>query len=98
MYQAIHSGSEYMTDSDSRRRNVGNVKKPGLRVQDVAGEALAAEFNRQRNARNLIVQALARLGRPGKEWPDFVRSFATDPFEQTEYHQTGLPEPFQPPE
>jgi hypothetical protein len=67
-------------------------------VQKVVGQAAAAEKNRQREARLSIIQALARLGIPFHEWPDFVQAYYTDSHQQNEYRQLMMPSPFQAPD
>jgi len=66
-------------------------------LPNAVGQAAAAERNRQREARFSIIQALARLGIPSREWPDFVQA-STDPHRQNEYRQRMSPAPFQPPD
>ena len=74
------------------------MKKPEPRRQDVAGQAAAAEKNREREARLCIIRALYGLGIPVNQWPDFVRAFSTDPHQQIKYDQSMTPAPFQAPE
>jgi hypothetical protein len=69
-----------------------------MKVQNVVGQAAAAEKNRQREACLGIIQAFGRLGIPFREWPDFVQAYYTDPHQQNKYRQRMLPAPFQAPD
>ena len=62
------------------------------------GEAAAAAKNRQISARLQIIEGLRRLGVPHLEWPDFVRTFCTNPQERQGYHASISPPSFQPPD
>ena len=61
------------------------------------GDAAAAVKNRQIRARLQIIKALQRLKIPQGQWPDYVRTFFTNPQERQGYCSTILPPPFEPP-
>jgi hypothetical protein len=85
-----------VASSKMRGKPTKKVKKPKLGVQEVAGEAAAAEKNRQREARSRIVDAYGRLGIEFKAWPALVRAFYTNP--QLQYSSQTSPLPFQAPD
>jgi hypothetical protein len=75
------------------------AKEPDPRRQGLEeGLAAAAEKNRERAARLLIIEAFGRLGIPYGQWPEFVRAFYTDQQQRIEYHQFVNPSPFQAPD
>jgi hypothetical protein len=69
-----------------------------MQVQNVVGQAAAAQKNRQREARLNIMQAFARMRIPFQVWPDFVQTYYTDSRQENEYRQLMTPAPFQAPE
>jgi hypothetical protein len=81
-----------MANSRLRRETAKKVTKPESVVREVAGEAAAAEKNRQLATRTRIVDAYGRLG---TELPDFVRAFLTNP---QQYYDPSSPLPFQAPD
>ena len=81
-----------MANSKRRRKTAEKVKNAASAVQEVAGEAAAAEKNRQRETRFRIVDACRRLG---MELPDFVRAFQTNP--ELPYSYEITPQLFQAP-
>jgi len=95
--EKIVARSDQMAESKSPRKLAAKVKEPEPRRQDVAGQAAAAEKNRERETRLRIIQVLCRLGIPDNQWPDFVRAFYANPQQRTEYHQFMTPPPFQAP-
>ena len=74
------------------------AKKPEAGREDPEGLAAAAEKNRERATRLLIIEGFRRVGIPYAQWPEFVRAFYSDPQQQIEYHQFMPPPPFQAPE
>lgn len=62
------------------------------------GEPAAAARNREIRARLQIIEAFQRLGIPHREWPDFVRTFYTNPQAREGYRASISPLPFQPPD
>ena len=63
----------------------------------IKGDAAAAKKNREIKVRRQIIEAFQRLGIPQRDWPDFVRTFGTDPDEPTGYYDSLEPLSFQPP-
>ena len=60
-----------------------------------SGQALAAEKNRERNARLGIIGALQKLGIPQSQWPAYIRDYHRQP--APPFRHRVSPRPFQPP-
>lgn len=90
-------------NSTPARRSARGVAKGGHTTKsptniNSTGEAAAANKNREIRARLQIIGALQTLGIPQSQWPDFVRTFHTDPQARTEFEHSAIPPPFQPPD
>ena len=87
-----------MGNGQPPRQRGQRLTKPRSTTPDVSGETAAAQQNRANQTRHAIIEALRRLGTPLDRWPDFVRSFYSDPRQQIEYQACMTPLPYQPPE